>query len=245
MTLVLFSHHGCPYVQRVAIVLAEKNIPHTRRDVEFKAKPAEFLAASPLGQVPAMLINGATLFDSIAICEYLEDRFEPRLHPRSAEERGRHRAWMAFGSTLLQSVGGFFKAQDVRDMEIRRKDILWMLARLELELRGAPYFSGSSFSLVDAVFAPVFRYFEAFSEMERFDFLRGSARVAAWQKELMDRPSVAQAVGTDFHARLVEYLSTRDSAFARQALPSKGLELEGQTLQKAAVRRSRVGGYIP
>jgi glutathione S-transferase len=59
MSIVLFSHHGCPYVQRVAIVLAEKGIPHTRRDVDFKAKPPDFLAASPLGQVPAMLVDGA------------------------------------------------------------------------------------------------------------------------------------------------------------------------------------------
>lgn len=218
MSPILFSHHGCPYVQRVAIVLAEKGIPHTRRDVDFKAKPAEFLAASPLGQVPAMLIDGAALFDSVAICEYLEDRFEPRLHPQSAEERARHRAWMAFGSTLLQSVGGFFKAHDRDSMEARREDILMMLSRLESGLPGAPCFSGDAFSLVDAVFAPVFRYFEAFAEMEPFDFFEGLVRVPAWWAHLKARPSVARAVQPDFMPRLVDYLSTRDSAFSRHAV---------------------------
>lgn len=222
MSVVLFSHHGCPYVQRVAIVLAEKGVAHTRRDVDLKAKPAQFLEASPLGQVPAMLIDGVALFDSIAICEYLEERFEPRLHPGSASERARHRAWMAFGSALLQGVGGFFKARDPASMEARRAEVVSMLLRLEASLSAAPYFAGPSFSLVDAVFAPVFRYFHAFAQMEPFDFLEGRPRVAGWSERLRARPSVAQAVPPDFMPSLVDYLSTRDSAFARSCPRSKG-----------------------
>lgn len=222
MSLVLFSHHGCPYVQRVAIVLAEKGIAHTRRDVDFKAKPPDFLAASPLGQVPALLADGARLFDSIAICEYLEERFEPRLHPPGLHERARHRGWMAVGSALLQGVGGYFKAPDPASLEARRLELVAMLSRVEAGLDCAPYFSGESFSLVDAVFAPVFRYFDAFEAMVPFDFFEGLARVAGWRETLKARPSVAQAVQPDFLPRLVEYLSTRDSALARQAAGLKG-----------------------
>lgn len=217
MSIILFSHHGCPYVQRVAIVLAEKGVVHTRRDVDFKAKPADFLAASPLGQVPAMLADGAPLFDSIAICEYLDERFEPRLHPLAAQARARHRGWMAVGSALLQGVGGFFKAPDPESLAARRQDLAAMLRRVEAGLTCTPYFSGESFSLVDAVFAPVFRYFDAFAVMEPFDFFEGLARVNAWRDHLKARPSVAQAVQPDFLPRLIEYLSTRDSALARQA----------------------------
>lgn len=215
MSIVLYSHHGCPYVQRVAIVLAEKGIAHARRDVDLKAKPAHFLEASPLGQVPAMRIDGVTLFDSIAICEYLEERFEPRLHPDGAAERARHRGWMAFGSALLQGVGGFFKAQDPRSLDARRAEIVSMLSRLEAELTLGPYFAGHAFSLVDVVLAPVFRYFDAFALMEPFDFFEGLPRVSGWREHLRARPSVAQAVAPDFIPKLVDYLSARDSAFAR------------------------------
>ena len=41
--LTLISHHLCPYVQRVAIALAEKQIPFERIYVDLAAKPDWFL----------------------------------------------------------------------------------------------------------------------------------------------------------------------------------------------------------
>lgn len=93
-----------------------------------------------------------------------------------------------------------------------------MLTRLDTALTTTPYFAGESFSLVDAVFAPVFRYFDAFAEMEQFDFFEGLVRVSAWRANLKTRPSVAQAVQADFTLKLIGYLSTRDSAFARRTV---------------------------
>jgi glutathione S-transferase len=37
------------------------------------AKPDWFLAISPLGKTPALLIDGEAFFESVVICEYLED----------------------------------------------------------------------------------------------------------------------------------------------------------------------------
>ena len=37
--LVLVSHVLCPYVQRAAIVLAEKGVPFERRDIDLANKP--------------------------------------------------------------------------------------------------------------------------------------------------------------------------------------------------------------
>jgi glutathione S-transferase len=228
MSIVLFSHHGCPYVQRVAIVLAEKGVPHTRRDVDFKTKPPDFLAASPLGQVPAMQVDGASFFDSIAICEYLEERFEPKLHPPDAAQRAHHRAWMAFGSALLQAVGAFFKTPEQELLATHRRTIEAMLRRLETELTGSVYFAGESFSLVDAVFAPVFRYFDAFTVMQQPDFFEGLVRVSAWREQLRRRPSVAQAVQPDFLPKLVDYLSTRPSALAQQTARLRGNSIQSR-----------------
>jgi glutathione S-transferase len=39
MTLMLVSHHLCPYVQRVAIALAEKNTPFERTYIDLANKP--------------------------------------------------------------------------------------------------------------------------------------------------------------------------------------------------------------
>jgi len=53
--LVLISHPLCPYVQRAAIVLAEKGVPFERRDVDLADKPEWFLRISPLGKTPVLL----------------------------------------------------------------------------------------------------------------------------------------------------------------------------------------------
>jgi glutathione S-transferase len=215
--ITLFSHHGCPYVQRVAIVLAEKQMAHLRHDVDLHDKPAEFDAASPLGLVPVLKVGSDAIFDSAVICEYLDETHAPRLHPEHPLQRARHRAWMAYGTALLQAVGGFFKARDEPGFEARRAEIIRLLQRLEAELTGSRYFAGPSFCMVDVVFAPVFRYFDAFALMEPFDYFASLPKAKAWRRQLAQRPSVQAAVQSDFLPRLVAYLSRLDSVLARKA----------------------------
>src|SRR5258708_21170870 len=75
----LISHKLCPYVQRVAIALAEKSLPFIRVDIDLAAKPDWFLAISPLGTTPVLNIENAAIFESAVILEYLEDMCSPPL----------------------------------------------------------------------------------------------------------------------------------------------------------------------
>ncbi|TIL70649.1 MAG: glutathione S-transferase family protein, partial [Mesorhizobium sp.] len=54
--LVLVSHHLCPYVQRAAISLAEKDVSFERLTIDLANKPAWFKAISPLGKVPLLRV---------------------------------------------------------------------------------------------------------------------------------------------------------------------------------------------
>ncbi|MBI5257763.1 MAG: glutathione S-transferase family protein [Burkholderiales bacterium] len=220
--LLLYGHPGCPYVQRVAIVLAEKGVPHERQDIDFQRKPAPFLAASPLGQVPVLLVAGQALFDSAVICEWLDECHAPRLHPADALQRARHRAWMAYGTALLHAVDGFYKARDVQTLEAQRAAIVRLLQRLEAALGDPPYFAGAAFGMVDVVFAPVFRYFDAFARLTPFAFFAGLPKATAWRQRLAARPSVQGAVGPDFVARLAGYIGQQDAVLARQAREAAG-----------------------
>jgi glutathione S-transferase len=58
-SLTLVSHALCPYVQRAAIVLMEKNAAFKRLWVDLAQKPAWFLAVSPLGKTPVLLVDEA------------------------------------------------------------------------------------------------------------------------------------------------------------------------------------------
>lgn len=48
-TLTLISHPLCPFVQRAAIVLLEKQVPFQRINVDLSDKPAWFVEISPTG----------------------------------------------------------------------------------------------------------------------------------------------------------------------------------------------------
>src|SRR4051794_14761267 len=110
--LTLVSHKLCPYVQRAVIALTEKGVPFTRRDVDLANKPDWFLRDSPLGKTPVLLVNDAAIFESAVILEYLEETQANPLHPADPLARAEHRAWIEFGSAILNDIGALYSAAD-------------------------------------------------------------------------------------------------------------------------------------
>lgn len=212
--LVLVSHALCPYVQRVAIVLAEKGVPFERIDIDLANKPAWFLEVSPLGKTPVLLVDGEPVFESAVICEYLDDTFSPRLHPEDPLQRARDRAWMEFGSAVLNAVAGFYNAADETALQAKVREIRGRFEQLEHALGAGPFFRGEGFSVVDAVFGPVFRYFDTFDTVAEFGFMNGLPRVLRWRSTLVARASVRDAVRPDYPERLMLFLRRRPSALA-------------------------------
>jgi glutathione S-transferase len=217
--LQLISHRLCPYVQRAAIVLAEKDIAFERIDIDLANKPEWFLRVSPLGKTPVLLVDGEALFESAVICEYLDDTTWPRLHPGDAWLRARHRAWMEFGSTVLNTIAGFYNAPDEQVLRSKAEELGQRFAQIEAVLGDGPYFAGESFSIVDAVFGPVFRYFDVLDGTGDFGFFQATPRVQAWRATLAARPSVRHAVDPAYSQRLREFLLSRRSALSHLITP--------------------------
>lgn len=215
-SLVLVSHLLCPYVQRAAIVLAEKGVAFERRDVDLADKPGWFLEVSPLGKTPVLLVDGQAIFESAVICEYLDETEGPRLHPQDALQRARHRGWMEFGSTALNAIAGFYAAPDEAALATKAAELHGRFAQVEQALGAGPYFAGTDFSMVDAVFGPVFRYFDVFEEVADFGCFADLPRVSAWRRALAARPSVQHAVRRDYPDLLRGFLSARPSALGRR-----------------------------
>ena len=212
--LTLISHKLCPYVQRAVIALTEKGVPFERIDIDLANKPDWFLKISPLGKVPVLLVETAdgeaALFESNAICEYIEEtQGGTKLHPQDALERAQHRAWMEFGSTILGELWGLETTGDPVIFESKRQAVAAKFARVEEALGAGRYFAGEKFSLVDAVFAPIFRYFDVFDQLIDLSVFADTPKVRAWRKALAQRPSVRTAVGADYpkllHAFLVRH----------------------------------------
>jgi glutathione S-transferase len=213
--LTLISHVLCPYVQRAIILLTEKLVPFKRIDVDLAAKPRWFTAISPLGKTPVLQVGDTAIFESAVILEYLEETQASPLHPADPLRRAEHRAWIEFGSAVLSDIAGFYSAADETAFGQKTKALTDKFARLEARLGPGPYFDGERFSLVDVVFGPVFRYFEAFDWVGGFDILAGKPKVAAYRQALSTRPSVRAPVVTDYNDRLWTFLQARNSHLSR------------------------------
>lgn len=214
--LILVSFDLCPYVQRAAIALAEKAVPFERRTIDLADRPGWFRALSPLGKVPLLQVGAEVLFESSVIVEYLEDTRAPALHPADPLARARHRAWMEFGSSILADIWVVETAPDPAAFETRRQALRAKFERLDGELGEGPYFAGAAFSLVDAVFAPVFRYFDVFDRLVDLGTFTDLPKVQAWRRALAARPSVKGAVVADYEARLEAFLHRQPSHLAVQ-----------------------------
>ncbi len=211
--LTLISHAICPFVQRAAIVMLEKDVPFERKDIDLKNKPDWFLAISPLGKTPLLMVGESPIFESAVICEYLDETRGERIHPEDPLRRARHRGWVEFASSVFLSVMGFYTSRDDASLQGAARECRVRFEQLENAVGEAPFFDGE-FSMVDAAFAPIFRFFDTFDEIDDFGMLTGLPKITAWRQALAERPSVKAAVRPDYADLFKAYLKAKDSALA-------------------------------
>lgn len=217
--LRLISHKLCPYVQRAAIVAAEKHIDFERADIDLANKPDWFLAISPTGKVPVLEVteqDGSVhiLFESAVIAEYLDEISGNSLLPADPLQRARTRAWVEYASATLADIGKLYSAANADAFEAVVNALEARFATLEMEARG-PFFGGIRFGLADAAFAPVFRYLDVFERELEFTLVERGPKVAAWARELATRPSVIGAVPLDYADRLLNFVTAKNGHLAR------------------------------
>ncbi|OWV61384.1 glutathione S-transferase [Rhizobium sp. N122] len=219
-SLTLISHPLCPFVQRAAIVLLEKNVPFERINVDLSAKPDWFLALSPTGKVPLLKVHqtdeeDAILFESMVICEYLEEtQGGAAMYPDDALLRARQRAWIEFATQTLADGWQFLNATDPASADANRAAFRDRLRKLEAELGSGPYFAGAAFGMVDAVYAPLFRYFAIIDSAVAQAIFEGLPRVSAWRAALAARASVGNAVVADYADRFRAHLRQHQALLA-------------------------------
>jgi glutathione S-transferase len=219
-SLTLISHPLCPFVQRAAIVLLEKGVPFERINVDLAAKPDWFLALSPTGKVPLLKVRqtdgqDAILFESMVICEYInETQGGASMYPEDALPRARQRAWIEFATPTLADAWQFLNATDAATADLKRAAFRDRLERIEAELGSGPYFAGADFGMVDAVYAPLFRYFAIIAPAVSQRIFEDLPRVSAWRAALAARDSVKAAVSGDYAERFQNHLRHHSAILA-------------------------------
>ena len=190
---MLVSFKTCPWVQRSAIVLREKNTPFELRHIEPDNRPDWFLAISPHKKVPVLSIDGkVSLFESNAIAEYLDETIAPRLHPEDPVQRAINRAWTDYVPTFSELVTGQAYADDEAEYKADVAKIPQAFEKLEgaLKAQGAgPFFNGAKYSLVDAGYAPFLQRYYYLDRIKPLGVIEKFPRVKAWADTLLARPS--------------------------------------------------------
>ncbi len=158
----------------VVCAVAELDIPCDIEMLDLGAgdqRRPEYLKLNPMGVVPTLVVDGAPLFESVAIMQWLGDRYgvEKGLWP-AAGDSARLTA-LSWTTWAYVSYGVFinvlnFAQSPMVDSRLHHaplaEDALQRTGRLldvlEAELADRPYLLGSEFSLADLVVACVITY---------------------------------------------------------------------------------------
>ena len=111
MAVDFYHGHGSPFSWRVWLALEAKAIPYNLKVLSFQneeTRKPEFKAINPRGQVPTLVDGGFAVWESLAILEYLDERYPaaPKLYPGDAKARARVRR-------LIQEMEGYLDREGI------------------------------------------------------------------------------------------------------------------------------------
>ena len=210
-TLELISHPLCPFVHRAAALLTELGVAFTQRHVDLLAKPDWFLAISPRGKVPVLVIDGTPIFESAVILEYLAEVYAPDLMPKDPLERARQRMWSEISNDLMSTHYRISVAATPAERDTAIVAARDTLARFEQVITG-PLFGGDTPGLVDFAAGPALLRFERLGKVLGRDLYDKLPKVAAWSRAITARRSFIAPLVGDFDARYVKGVRRHDEA---------------------------------
>jgi glutathione S-transferase len=202
---MLCSFKTCPWVQRAAIVLRAKNIEYDLTYIDRDNRPDWFLKISPHAKVPVLRIgDNDALFESNAICEYLDETVKPQLHPADPIARARNRAWTDYVSTFSSAISGTMYANSEEEFVAKSAKIGEVFGKLNdaLAKRGnnGPFFNGPNLSLVDAAYAPFLQRYTFMDHLRPLGIIEKFPHLKAWRDALLASPAVKNSTVANIEA---------------------------------------------
>jgi GSH-dependent disulfide-bond oxidoreductase len=199
--MLKFYFNASPNPTKVALFLEEAGLAYepipvdTRRGEQFNP---DYLAINPNGKVPAIVDDGATVFDSNAILLYLAEKTGKFLPANTPAARGELLSWLMFIATGV----GPFSGQAVHFRHFAHEKIPYAQTRyayeaerhygvLNARLANRRYVVGDTYTIVDM---------DAWGWARMIPFVMGEG---AWDKfpnlkrlhdEIGARPAAARAI---------------------------------------------------
>jgi glutathione S-transferase len=185
LKLVIGNKNYSSWSMRPWLALRANDIPFEEIFIPLYTGDADkqrLLDFTPSGKVPVLVDGDVTIWDSLAIIEYLAERFpEKRLWPQDPVQRAHARSISAemhsgfaalrneCGMNLHRPVGAIELSADARTNIARIQDI-WTECRRRHGKSGAFLFG--AFGAADAMFAPVVHRFRTYAIAVSLDVRR-------------------------------------------------------------------------
>jgi len=203
---ITFYYAPMSSATRVFWALEELGLPYEKVKVDLAGgehRKPEYLAINPHGKVPALVVDGVPMFESLAMLLFLGERFGVARNlwlPHEHAEYPTALSWMTWGTVtfstnvfryLLNTSERFPReAHNAAAAEAARKDVLANLAALEAHLEGRDYMVAERFTLVDLSIAS----FVPFMARSGVADLSGYPNIGRWTGHCTSRPDLAVAM---------------------------------------------------
>lgn len=180
---------------RAIWMLEEAGLDYDLERIDIRAEPrkdpADFLAASPMAKVPALVDGEVHMAESAAICLYLADRYKPgKLAPATDDRRrGEFLYWLMYTPAVIEPA----MSERFNDVTPNRGRSGWgdfesMIATWEKRLADHSWILGDEFTAADVMLGSSAVF------LRMFDMLPESAVLGAYADRCLARPAHQKAM---------------------------------------------------
>jgi len=176
LQLIIGNKNYSSWSLRAWLLAKHAGLAFSERQLDLTAPDfkTEILTLNPAGKVPALVVDGCVIWDSLAIAEYLAELC-PELWPDAALERARarslcaemHAGFLSLRGSLPMNVraeGRRVGLSEAVQHDIQRILAIWRTSR-EQHAGAGPWLFGR-YSVVDAMYAPVVLRFRTYGISE-------------------------------------------------------------------------------
>jgi len=195
--ITLYGFPLSTYVRTAHIALVEKGVSFEH--LHHAPNTDEMRAVNPTGKVPAFSHGDYTLYETLAIVNYIDEAFGgPSLQPADAKQRGIMNQWISY-------INAYVFPTIVHDIVLFRFEIMPLdqkvldaaipvakeqLALLNSTLASDDYLAGGSASLADYFLYPIIAYLGMVPEGS---LLADYPGVSAWKARMEEKTSVKES----------------------------------------------------
>ena len=192
----IFGDARSTNTRKVLTTLAELAMDYDLVHVDFalgEHKSESHLARQPFGQMPALEDEGFVLYESHAMCRYLNDKAGGKLMPRELHARALADQWMSIEAANVSGHAMKFVYHYLLQVPHESSVLEQAGAALDKaftvmsqQLSKAPFVAGQAFTLADICFMPYFEYMQLTPAQE---LIAKHAPVLRWWNANRGRPS--------------------------------------------------------